>query len=162
MSTPSVPYASATSGERARGEIRKLLQRFGCETVGFMDEFAEGRLLLAFQWRGQRVQLRASARGWADLYLRENPWHNRRRCSEAEWQARALEQGMVAVNSILRDWVKGQIMAIETGLTEFRHVFLPYMVTASGETVAEVVDRRGGELLELPETKGGDRRDATL
>lgn len=40
-------------------------------------------------------------------------------------------------------------------------MFLPYMVTASGETVAEVVDRRGGGLLELPETKGGDRRDAT-
>ena len=44
----SVPYETATSGERARGEIRKHLQRFGCETVGFMDEFAEQRLLLAF------------------------------------------------------------------------------------------------------------------
>ena len=28
----SVPYETATSGERARGEISKLLQRFGCET----------------------------------------------------------------------------------------------------------------------------------
>ena len=146
-----VPYATATSGERAREEIRKLLLQFGCDSVGFMDEFAEQRLLLAFEWRGQRVQFRASARGWADLYLRENPWHNRRRCSEDEWRDKALQQGMVAVNSILRDWVKGQIMAVETGLTEFRHVFLPYMVTAGGETVAELVDRRGSELLELPE-----------
>ena len=63
----SVPYAAATSGERARGEIVKLLQRFGCESVGFMDEFAEGSLLLAFTWRGQQVQLRASARGWAEI-----------------------------------------------------------------------------------------------
>ena len=147
----TVPYATATSGERAREEIRKLLQRFGCESVGFMDEFTEQRLLLVFQWHGQRVQLQASARGWADLYLRENPWHNRRRCSKDEWRDKALQQGMVAVNSILRDWVKGQIMAIETGLTEFQHVFLPYMLTASGETVAELVDRRGSELLELPE-----------
>ena len=67
----TVPYATATSGERAREEIRKLLQRFGCESVGFMDEFTEQRLLLVFQWHGQRVQLQASARGWADLYLRE-------------------------------------------------------------------------------------------
>lgn len=133
----SVPYASATSGERARGEIRKL------------------RLLLAFQWRGHQVHLRASARRWADLYLRENPWNNRRRrCSEREWEERAVEQGMEAVNSILRDWVRGQITAVETGITEFRHVFLPYLVTAGGETVAELVDRRGGELLELPEMKG--------
>ena len=67
----SVPYASATSGERARGEIRKLLQRFGCESVGFMDEFAEGTLLLAFKWRGHQVQLKASAKGWADMFLKE-------------------------------------------------------------------------------------------
>ena len=149
----TVPYASATTGERAREEIRKVLQRFGCESVGFMDEFAEQRLLLVFQWRGRQVQLRASARGWAELYLRENPWTTRRRCTEQEWNRRALEQGMVAVNSILRDWVRGQIMAIETGMTEFRHVFMPYMVTANGETVAELVDRRGVDLLELPETR---------
>ena len=147
----SVPYASATSGERARGEIRKLLQRFGCESVGFMDEFTEGTLLLAFKWRGNQVQFRASARGWADLFLKEYPWHNRRRCSEAEWECKARAQGMIAVNSILRDWVRGQITAIETGITEFRHVFLPYLVTASGETVAELVDRRGNQILELPE-----------
>ncbi len=47
--------------------------------------------------------------------------------------------------------MRGQVTAIETGITEFRHVFLPYLVTASGETVAELVDRRGGEVLELSE-----------
>ena len=147
----SVPYENATTGERARGEVRKLLQRVGCESVGFMDEFAEGTLLLAFRYRGHQVQLRASARGWADLYLRENPWHNRRRCSEAEWERKALDQGMIAVNSILRDWVRGQVTAVETGIVPFHHVFLPYMVTTNGETVAELVDRRGAEVLELPE-----------
>jgi hypothetical protein len=30
--------------------------------------------------------------------------------------AAALDQGLIAVNSILRDWVKGQITAIETGI----------------------------------------------
>ena len=147
----SVPYASATSGERARGEIRKLLQRFGAESVGFMDQFADSSLLLAFTWRGHQVQLKASARGWADLFLRENPWNTRRRYSAKDWERRALEQGTIAVNSILRDWVRGQIVAIETGITEFRHVFLPYMVTANGETVAELVDRRGTQVLELRE-----------
>ena len=150
----SVPYENATSGDRARGEIIKLLQRFGCESVGFMDEFADATLLLAFRWRGHQVHLRASARGWAELFLRENPWNNRRRCSEQEWERRALDQGMIAVNSILRDWVRGQITAVETGITEFRHVFLPYLVTASGETVAELIDSRGNEILELPGVSG--------
>ena len=149
----SVPYASATSGERARSEITRhaCCSGSGASPVGFMDEFAEGRLLLAFRWRGQSVQLRASARGWADLFLKENPWHSRRRYTKAEWHAKALDQGMIAVNSILRDWVRDKITAIETGIVELRQVFLPYLVTATGETVAELVDRRGNQILELPE-----------
>ena len=35
---------------------------------------------------------------------------------EAAMGAAALDQGLIAVNSILRDWVKGQITAIETGI----------------------------------------------
>ena len=91
---------------------------------GFMDDFADQSLMLAFQWRGRRVQLRASAKGWAAMYLRKNPWHNRRRTGKQEWERRAVEQGMVAVNSVLRDWIKGQITAVESGLLAFDHVFL--------------------------------------
>lgn len=47
----SVPYASATSGAKARDEITKMLQRFGCENVGFMDDFAGHSVLLAFRHR---------------------------------------------------------------------------------------------------------------
>lgn len=81
----AVPYASATSGAKARDEITKLLQRFGCESVGFMDDFASHSVLLAFRHRGRDIQLRASAKGWAQMYLKENPWNSRRRetCFEA-------------------------------------------------------------------------------
>jgi len=36
--------------------------------------------------------------------------------SRPQWERAALDQGLIAVNSILRDWVKGQISAIETGI----------------------------------------------
>ena len=134
-----VPYSSATSGTKARGEIVNILRRFGCESVGFMDEFATRTLLLAFTYREHNVQLRASAQGWANLYLSKNPWTNRRRCTRREWEERALEQGMIAVNSILRDWVKGQITAIETGILSFESVFLPYMLTEAGDTLHDRV-----------------------
>ena len=140
-SKPGVPYAQASSGGRARGEVITLLRQFGCESVGFMDDFTDQSLMLAFQWRGRRVQLRASAKGWAAMYLRENPWHNRRRTGKEDWEQRAIEQGMVAVNSILRDWIKGQVTAIESGLLAFDQVFLPYMVTDTGETVAERISK---------------------
>ena len=67
--TPGVPYENATSGGKARDEIVKTLKGFGCESVGFMDDFENSTVLLAFKHRGRPVQLRASARGWAALYL---------------------------------------------------------------------------------------------
>lgn len=134
-----VPYANATTGYKAREDIAKLLEKFECQSVGFMDEFNTQSVLLAFTWRGRNVQLRASAKGWAAMYLRENPWNSRKRKPRAEYEQAALDQGMIAVNSILRDWVKGQITAIECGLMPFEHVFLPYMLTSSGVTIAEEI-----------------------
>ena len=135
----TLPYQNASSGLRAREEIARILQRFGCESVGFMDEFAEHAVLLAFVHRGRQVQLRASARGWANAFLRENPWTDRRHATQQEWESKALRQGMVAVNSILRDWVKGQITAIETGILSFDHVFVPYMLTSDGRPMLEAM-----------------------
>jgi hypothetical protein len=51
----------------------------------------------------------------------------------------ALQQGRIAVNSILRDWVKAQITIIESGIVSFEAVFLPFMLTADGRTVIEKI-----------------------
>lgn len=134
-----VPYEGATTGTKAREEITKILQRFGCERVGFMDEFADKAVVLAFQHRGRPVHLRASAKGWAAAYLKEHPWTVKRRASRQEYEAAALRQGMVAINSILRDWVKGQVTAIETGILQFDEVFLPHMLTSDGRPMLEAL-----------------------
>ena len=70
------------------------------------------------------------------------PYSSRTRSTKAKHEEKALRQGMVAVNSILRDWVKGQITAIETGVLTFEHVFMPYMLTHDGRSLAEVVSER--------------------
>src|SRR6516225_5112121 len=79
--TTGTPYASATSGGRAREEISKVLRRLGCESIGFMDDFEKQELFLAFKHRGRQVQWRASAKGWAQMYLKANPYNGYRRCS---------------------------------------------------------------------------------
>ena len=135
----SIPYATARSGHGARAEIIKILRHFGCESVGFLDEFEAHSLVLAFVWRGRQIQLRAMAEGWANVYLHEHPWTTRKRVSRQEWEEAALRQGMIAVNSILRDWVKGQVTAVETGILSFEHVFLPFMLTADGTPVIDSV-----------------------
>lgn len=134
----AIPYEGATSGDAARGEITKILRLFGCESVGFMDDYAEKTLILAFRHRGRSVQLKASAKGWAQMYLKARP-HNwsRMRHDKAEHERRALAQGMIAMNSILRDWVKGQVTAVECGILSFEAVFMPYMLTSDGRSVLE-------------------------
>lgn len=135
--TATVPYEAATSGAKAREETTFLLRRMGCEEVGFMDDFGKHEVILAFRHSGRPVQLRASAKGWAAMYLKAHPYSPRSRGTLRDYEQRALRQGLIAVNSILRDWVKGQVVAVECGMMSFEHVFLPHMLTADGRPLIE-------------------------
>ena len=115
----------------------KWLRRLGCEQIGFMDKFEQHELLLAFVHRGRPVQITVSAKGSARMYLKQNPWSYSRRSGRVEYEQAALAQGQIAVNSIMRDWIKGQITAIESGILSFEAVFMPYMLTDDGRTVME-------------------------
>ena len=137
-----LPYATARSGANARDEITKILRRFGCESVGFMDDYEKQSVLLAFQYRGQQMRLEASAKGWATMYLKEEPWTSRRHLSRKDYEEKAYNQGLIAVNSVLRDWIKGQITAIECGILSFEAVFMPYLLTENGVPLIEVVKSR--------------------
>lgn len=145
----STPYADAVGGQRARDETTKILRRFGCENVGFMDDFEKHEVLLVFKHRGRQVQLRASAQGWANIYLKQHPWNMRRNRSRQNYEQEVLQQGHRALDSILRDWVKGQITAIECGILQFEAVFMPHMLTNSGRTVLEHL--RDNNVLPAPE-----------
>jgi hypothetical protein len=107
-----------------------------------MDDYEKHEVLLAFTHRGRNVQLRASAKGWAQIYLKENS----RRSTREDYEQAALRQGHIAVNSILRDWIKGQVTAVECGILSFEAVFMPFMLTHDGRPLIE----RLSELLPQP------------
>jgi hypothetical protein len=133
----SIPYASATAGMRAQDEVKRILQNFGCDKVGIMDDAAKQEVTLYIEYRGRNIRLPVSTKGWAAMYLRKNPHSNRHRISRHEWEQRAIRQGQIAANSVMRDWVKATVTAIEAGIFSFEAAFLPYMLTASGQTVLE-------------------------
>lgn len=143
----TTPYSRASS-TKARAGITAMLLRFGCTSIGFMDDFSDHSVLLAFTHRGRQVQLRASARGWAALYLKNNPWSAQRRLSKERWERAALDQGLIAVNSILRDWVKAQVTAVEA----FEAVFAVHMLMPNGRPMLEKIaaltgiEHQGGSL----------------
>lgn len=143
----SIPYQEATSGDKALGDIQAILSKFGCSTFGSMTDAENGKTIVQFRWRGQNVSLEASWKGYAVAYLKENPYTHRTRCSKQEHEAKALKQGKIAVCSILRDWVKGQITAVECGVMSFEAAFMPHMLLPTGERVIDKVVN--SKLLEL-------------
>jgi hypothetical protein len=48
-------------------------------------------------------------------------------------------QGLVAVNSILRDWCKGQVTGVECGMMPFEAVFMAHMLLPDGRPLLEQV-----------------------
>lgn len=134
-----LPYESATSGERALGEIQKLLRGFGCSKFGSMIDDGDGTVLVQFEYRGRPVSVKASTKGYAAAWLKAHPYSSRTRNTLAQHQRKALDIASVAVYSILRDWIKGQITAIETGILTFEGAFLGQLLLPTGSTVLEQV-----------------------
>ena len=145
----SLPYENATSGKNAIAEMQKLLRSFGASSFGVMEDFAKGDVIVQFQWRERQVTIRASFKGYAAAYLRHHPQTLRSQLSRAEYERRALRQGEIAVYSILRDWIKGQITAIEVGMLSFEGAFLGQLLLPNGQTVMERIAET--KLLGAPE-----------
>ena len=147
-----LPYETATSGEKALGDIQKVLRAFGCSRFGSMIDDEAGTLLVQFEYRGRPVSVQASTKGYAAAWLKAHPWSSRTHATKVEHERKALDIASVAVYSILRDWIRGQITAIETGVLSFEGAFLAQMLLPSGKTVLE--EARGSlGLLPGPEVK---------
>ena len=72
--------------------------------------------------------------------MKENPHTYRSRSTRQEYEQAALRQGHIAASSILRDWIKGQVTAVECGILSFEAVFMPFMLTADGRPLLERVN----------------------
>jgi hypothetical protein len=133
----SLPYSSSSSGDKALGEIQKVLQHFGCSKFGIMTDWDEGVLLIQFEHSGRKVSFPASFKGYAAAWLKEKPYNSNYRYARLEREKKALEVGSTAVYSILRDWIKAQVTAIETGIISFDEVFMAHVILPNGQRMIE-------------------------
>lgn len=130
----TLPYSRAEAGPNAIREVEKILAKFGCQSFGTMTDAERGVMIVAFKWRDQQVHIEASFRGYAVAWRRENP-----RAKDAE----ALEVGKRAICSVLRDWIKGQVTAVECGVMSFGAVFMPHMLLKDGRRVLDAAQTAG-------------------
>lgn len=133
-------------------EMEKILSGFGCQGYGTYTSEERGSCTVQFEWRGQRVSLEASWKGYAAAWLRAHPYGSRARCSRVDYERKALRQARISVCSILRDWVKAQATAIECGILSFEAAFLGQIMLPTGETVAAYVTAQ--KLLPSAATEG--------
>lgn len=133
-----LPYENASSGERAIAQIQKILAAFGCQSFGHMVDQENGELLVQFRYRERSVSVKASTKGYAAAWLKRHPFNAWTRVSKIEYERKANTIASRAVYSILRDWIKGQVAAIETGVLSFEGAFLGSILLPSGKTVLEL------------------------
>ena len=144
-----LPYQYATTGSNAVDEMRRVLSAFGAEDFGIMENFSTGDLKAQFTYKGIPVTIEASAQGYAAAWLRHNPHSNKMKRTRIEHEQQARKQASIAVYSILRDWIKGQITAIEIGMMSFEGAFLGQILLPNGNSVLDAVKKNN--LLPTPD-----------
>ena len=143
----SLPYETATSGKRALVDIERTLREFGCSKFGTWFDYEGATLEIQFQVGKRSVCLRASASGYAAAWLRKHPYTSRMRSTLAQHQQKASQIAEMAIYSILRDWIKGQVTAIESGLMSFEAAFMPHLMLPNGQRILDVVHKKFPELV---------------
>lgn len=134
----TIPYETATSGEKALADLQRTLQKFGCQSFGTMIDAERGVTIVQFKHQNRVVQLEASWKGYAAALLKQ------KRRPRGNFNQKALEQAKISVCSVLRDWTKGQITAVECGVLSFETAFMPHMLLANGQ---RLIDRVQSEKL---------------
>jgi len=128
--------------ERTVGEIQMILAQHGAKAV--LLEF-DGKKVSAvsFQYtvNGRDIPFRLPCRWeFIEQMLKDNGRRPRYDDTLELWARR------VAWRQILR-WVQAQLALVETSMVKIQEVFLPYVVTHSGQTIYELQEKKNFGLL---------------
>jgi hypothetical protein len=138
----SLPYERATSGRRALDDVEKILGKFGATRFGVMTDTEKREVIVQFTYRNRDIIVCASVAGYAAALLKKSPAYrgSLRSTAVAKYEQKALHQAEISVYSVLRDWIKGQVTAIEVGALSFEGAFLGQIMLPSGKTVLDTIE----------------------
>lgn len=146
----TLPYEYADA-KNPLGELSRTLVKFGCQMFGTAKDQERGMTIVQFKWRNRNVHIEASWKGYAAAWMKLNPYTGYDATRRAKHHQDALTQAQRSVESCLRDWVKGQITAVECGVMSFEAAFMPHMLLPDGRRLIDVVQSE--KLLPAPEEK---------
>ena len=125
---------------KSRGEIDALLRHWGCDGIRWADHFSEGRTVLEFIWSHDDDQYlaRLELQLPGEDELRAGARHASTGNFMPTKYARLRKEAGQTEMRILLLWLKASFNAIDLGIVEAATVFLPFLVGADGQTVAQV------------------------
>lgn len=118
--------------DRSRGEIAKILAKWGALGVQWEDDFTTGTATLRFRWRtadkaGEQIvaRLRLQCHVVAGL--------------EPARRDKACEQERRRLHRVAFHWLRAQQAAVDAGLFKPESVIMPWIEDGNGKTLAEVI-----------------------
>lgn len=148
-----LPYEDSTA-RAPLAELQRTLDKFGCTMFGTAKDTERGMTMVQFKWRGRNISIEASWKGYAAAWLKAHPYTWSMKRTKEQHHQRALTQAQVSVECCLRDWIKGQVTAIDCGVMSFEAAFMPHMLLQDGRRLIDAV--QSSNLLPPPsEATGG-------
>lgn len=132
--------ATTVNVMKSLDRLRKVLSEFGTSQFSYREDFDndEGNLIFVeFKYDRWPVSFKLNVDSVAMLFLEQNPWSTKRRCSETEYIERAVEQAKLDTMKMLVEHVATMIDAVRNGGASFEQLFLAYFKLKDGRTVGE-------------------------
>ena len=147
----SLPYSqSKTNPVIAQTRIKEMLRKFGVMRVIFIEDFELMVVAVNFIYKDYPISLPIDYKSLGEMYLKADPYTNRRKCKREEWAAKKHEIAYRASFSLLEDLLKSLITVVELGLFSFEEIFIAYVTNSQGIRFGEVVKDK------LPEFVSGE------
>ena len=136
------PYSGSTAKPAdAQVRIRKALIKFGVDSIGFSEDLKELEVKVSFVHNGYPVCIPVNYGNLAKMYLEDEPYSLRRRCSRKEYEEKNRAVSYKAAFSILEDFLKSQLVLVELGAFSFEEVFVSYFIGPGGQRLGEYFKR---------------------
>lgn len=136
---PLLNYTTEKTADQSIATIQKILSRMNASKI--MTDFEEGEISaisFALPLNGQTIAFRIPC-DWRKVYavlVRDItcPYKYDEKKIE-KWKSDKRMQSVRVAWRIVKDWIEAQMAIIETEMVKTEQVFLPYMITSSGETL---------------------------
>ena len=144
---PLLNYTTTISADKSIAAIQKALAKAGASAV--LHEYDQSGNIIALSFRikldNQDISFRLPT-DWLAV-------QKRLEAQRVEPRYRTQEHSLRVAWRITKDWVDAQLAIIETQMVTTAQVFLPYAVTANGQTVYEYIAQNTQLLLGEGNTK---------